>query len=68
MQAQSSAPQLESYARAALGCLNALFRRMRLPSRLSQLSQVTPDVVRALAEFHFDRKPDPLIPFLEHEL
>lgn len=41
---------------------------MRIPARLSQLSQVTPDVVRALAEFHFDRRPDPLIPFLEKQL
>ena len=63
--ASTSAPALDSYAKAALRCLNALFRRMRVPARLSQLSQVTPDVVRALAEFHFDRRPDPLVPFLE---
>lgn len=62
---QNAAPALDSYAKAALRCLNALFRHMRVHARLTQLSQVTPDVVRALAEFHFDRRPDPLIPFLE---
>ncbi|CAL6022435.1 Conserved_hypothetical protein [Hexamita inflata] len=59
---------IDSYAGQVIMCVNTLLRKLKITTQLCQLVQITPEIVKAFAEYYFDHKVDPLISHLEKTL